>query len=327
MPATYLTSADAGATLAAGVNGNLCTIWDWILNTKGGLTILYTGTNDRIYQMSNGDLLFLRHDSAVSGDARLAVVRLVESASAVTTFTDPSPTVAQVVDANCNIIMSQTASAATRNWWALLDTTLHCFYFFVACSQASGAATWIDGGYVWAGATSELPSDSYCSLTYDRNAVSAAPSTAAIFAAGFNPLNGCTNTWHFKRTRDGTIKSTLATIGPYQGLASAGITAGPIYPDPDDSKMRLIRLFASDGYSASTTSGNSPELCRMFLPRMFEGAHANGGYSGIVLGDTFTASAYDATTDAFAFFPMSSAAGSAGAIVLQKGGTWARPGL
>lgn len=324
----WLTSTDSGATLAAGVNGNLCTIWDWILNTKAGLTIAFTGTNARIYQMSNGDLIYLKHDSSVSGAANLAIVRLVESATSISSFTDPSPTVAQVADGSCNIIMSTTASATTRNWWALVDTTLHFFYFFVAGSQASGSAINIDGGYIWAGGTSELASDSYNSLTYNRNTTNTTAATNALFnAAVQTSSNIAQQAFHFKRTRDGTIKSTLGCLGPYQGSTNPSMANGPVYPDPDDGKLRIVKAFATDGYSTTTTIGTAAEQCRMYLPRLFFGSHVTSGYSGINIADTFTASAYDATTDAFVFFPCGAASGTVGAVMLQKAGTWVRPSL
>lgn len=319
----WVTSTDPGAPSLTGVNGSGNAVFDYILSTIAGLTILYTGTNRSVVQMPDGTVLRYYHDSAASGDARFMIVRAAESASAVDTLVDEFPLTSQVADASCNVMASVTADATARPWWALVDTdaTACCFHFFNE-PQTNGIA----GGMYWGGGTqvSALPVDNYATVMYTRASTSAVAS-AATATLGCGALNATPVTLFLRRSRDGLVKSSRANAGPYQGSGNLGIaTSGPAYPDPDDGKMRICKVSILDFYSQSSTPGTSPEIVRMWVPRLFQAMHVVSAFAAVNNGDTFASSSYDASAQ-FAFFKFGNSSGSAGAMAIQIAGPWAIP--
>ena len=333
MATYYVTSADVGAPALTGQNGSLCTVMDYILNTVAGLTIHFTATNIRIYTMPDAAATQLRfcHDSAVSGDARFCIVRQAESASAHSTLVDPSPTVALIADTSANWVLSATANATARSWWALVDTTNPCLIFLVDTDNAAGTvAGFIRGGGFWFGAQSQLASDNYAGLVFVRNTTSTSTGVTATcpFMQFFRPDSGQSQlAW--KRSRDGTIKSVRGFLGPVlHASAMPGVGGGPAYPHPDDTKMRKCKVYAGDNYSQSGTPGAAVEPLRMWLPHVWMGMHLTSNYSSINIGDLVSDTAYDAVnggTSQFAFFPFLSAVGVNGAILLEITNTWHQP--
>ena len=98
MSIIHLTEASSGAPRNSGTNGDLCVLLDWALVTNGGWSIVQTAANARVYKPigGNGFLLYVNHDSAVSGAAQLATVRGCESATAASEagLVSPFPTIA-----------------------------------------------------------------------------------------------------------------------------------------------------------------------------------------------------------------------------------------
>lgn len=324
MAVYFVTSASAGAPSLTGQDGSVCTVWDWILNTTAGLTIAFTATNKRVYTMPDGSALRIHHAAATSGDARLCIVRPAESASGVDTLVDPYPTVAQTADTACNICVSNTANATTRPWYALVDTVNYCFYFLVETSSGG----FIRQGYFWAG-VSALQADNYAIVSYNRNNASSSDSTA-LFFQDFAQLTGAVSgRIRLKRTRDGTIKSTGGFLQPELGASGGSIANGPVYPDPDDSKLRMARVWANDIYGAASSVGASPEVNRLWLPRIWKPMHALATWASVAINSTFTYGAYNTQTGVtsdFRLFPIGTAAGGSGAIILEvQSGGWAAP--
>lgn len=323
MAVYWVKSTDVGAPTLSGTNGAGIAVYDFILNTTAGLTILYTGTNRAIYQMPNGDVLRCYHDSAASGNARFMIVRAAESASAIDSIVDPFPTVAQIADSGCNVMLSNTADSTARAWWALVDTdpATGCFYFFCDPNSAQIAS----GSLYWGGSLiSALPVDSYSAGFFSRNSTSTAASSYGC-AQWPGTLSASSGLVWLKRSRDGVIKSTRCTGSAPAGAAFfGGVNNAPPYPDPDDGKLRLAKISTTDWYSQSTTPGASSEVIRMWVPRLFQPLHPTGSYASIALGDEFADSSYDASAQ-FAFFKFASNAGSQGALAVQIAGPWAVP--
>jgi len=327
--AVYLvTSADVGAPTLSGTNGDGVTVFDYILNTIGGLTIQNTATNKRNYVMPNGDILHCVHDNTVSGQAYLMVVRACESASAIDTLTDPYPLTTQVADNACGVRVSTTANGTTRAWWAVLDdsATTGCFYFF--SDFASGDYT---SGVWWAGGTqiSCLPTDNYAAVMYSRNTTSTSTtgsiSASNQFSGGIS--NGTVDHTYIKRSADGAIKSCLSAGTLVGGTSSAngfGSAAGPAAPSPIDGKIRQAAISMCDYYSATTTPGAGSEPMRLYLPRLFQPLHGVSGYGSIPCGTTWSDSAYGASAK-FVFFKMGNNAGNNGGLIVQYDGTWTNP--
>lgn len=327
MATYYITSADVGAPALTGQNGSGVAVVTYIAGIAG-LSVAYTGTNRCIIIMPNGDPIRFHHDSAASGDARLMIVRAAESATGIDTLVDPFPLVSQVPDSQCNWLMSSTASAVARSWWALVDTT-HGFFWFVVdiINTAGTVAGFVGGGGMYFGGQSLLAADSYCSFITTKLDATNNASGAAFNWAGL-PNQSAKLFW--KRTRDGTIKSPRGFVGPYGNATTLSVTSGPFYPDPDDGKYRRERMFVGDTYSQGTFAGISPEVKRAWVPHMWFPQHAINGYSGINVGDTFTDGAYDMQIGAsatFCHFPLNSAAGAVGAMCVEVTDTWSAPSL
>ena len=319
----WVQSTDPGAPSLTGQNGSGNLVFDYILNTIAGLTIQYTGTNRSVVQMPDGSVLRYYHDSAASGNARFMIVRAAESASAIDTLVDEFPLTSQVADSLCNVLVSFSANATVRPWWALVDTstTTSCFHFFNEPETNN-----IAGGMFWGGGTqvSSLPVDAYATVLYTR---ASAVTTTATGAAtkGVSGFAGTPVNHWLRRSRDGIVKSCTARAGPYTGGTLLGITPnGPTYPDPDDGKLRLCKVNILDYYSQSSTPGISPEWVRMWVPRLFQPMHEVSSWASIDNGDTFAASSYDPSAQ-FAFFKFGNVSGDGGTLAVQIAGAWAVP--
>lgn len=326
--AVYLvTSADVGAPSLSGTNGAGCTVFDYVLNTIGGLTITHTATNKRNYALPNGDILHCVHDSTVTGQQYLMTVRACESASAIDTLTDPYPTVAQVADNACVFRTGTTTPATTVAWWAVLDTsaTTGCFYFFADYNNGD----YVSGSW-WAGGTqiSCLPTDNYSAVLYTRNSSTTSATGNVNRPHSFSgALDGGTrNATYLKRSADGAIKSCLSGGRNMGGASSSSIfgNVGPSCPSAIDGKIRLTGICMCDFYSQSITPGAGQEPMRLFLPRLFQPLHASSSYSGIPCGTTWSDSSYGASAK-FILFKSDNASGAGGAIVVQYDGAWSNP--
>lgn len=314
-------STDVGAPSLTGQNGSFGNVCDFIA-TAVGWTTYYTSGNERIYIMSNGDYMYLNHDSAVSGNARLSVVRFAEGVTAPSTLVDPFPTVALVANNACNWFLSNTADATARPWFAFVDTTLHMFYFWVDGTTSGG----ITGGGEWAAPTSLLPLDSYSSVFTTRNSTTTSSSTAQPMSH-FGVFNGYSSTVaYWKRSRDGLVKSSRAFFGPASANTNPAVPSGPAYPHPIDGTLLMERVFVADAYATGSTAGSGAQPKRIYMPRLWVGMHS-GSYTGAVNGELFTNSAYDPTSNAFRLFLGQSSSGLTGGWVMQRAGTWSLPGL
>lgn len=328
--AVYLvTSADVGAPSLTGQNGSGVTVFDYILNTVGGLAIQDTATNKRNYVLPNGDILHCVHDSAVSGQAYLMIVRAAESASAIDTLVDPYPLTSISSDSECNVRVSSTADATARAWWGVLDTsaTTGCFYFF----SDLGSGDFVSGSW-WAGGTSIscLPTDNYAACLFTRNSAStgsagsiSAPNT---FVGGL--AIGVNNRLFLKRSADGVIKSPRSNgtiVGSSSGALGFGaITNGQACPSPIDGKIRQTNISVSDYYSTTTTPGAAAEAQRLYLPRLFQPLHGTSSYGSIPCGTTWADSSYGPSAK-FMFMKCGDAGGSTGGIIVQYDGAWDNP--
>lgn len=315
-------STDVGAPSLTGQNGSFGNVMDFIATTAG-LTTYFTSGNERIYQFPNGDYMYLNHDSAVSGNARLSVVRFAEGVTGPSTLVDPFPTVALVANNACNWFLSNTADATARPYFAYVDTTLNAFYFWVDGLSAGG----ITGGGEWAAPTSLLPLDSYSSVFTTRNSTGAAPTTVQPMSH-FGAFNNYASTVAFwKRSRDGLVKSSRAFFGPQVGNNTTPlVSSGPVYPHPIDGSLLLERVFVSDAYSTTNTPGSGAQPKRIYMPRLWVGMHS-GSYTGVVNGELYTDSAYDPTSNAFRLFLANNSTGGNGGWVMQRAGTWSLPSL
>ena len=327
--AVYLvTSADVGAPALTGQNGSGITVFDYILNTVGGLTIQDTATNKRNYVLPNGDIYHCVHDNTVTGQVYLMLCRAAESASAIDTLTNPYPNTTQVADTLCNFRVSNTSDATARAWWAILDTsaTTGCFYFF----NAASGSTFVNGIW-WAGGTliSALPVDNYAAISYNRNNSTTSTNANQSYPHDFvAPLGSSVGRTYLKRSADGSIISSACSGSPWANNSSTSVLGsyanGPATPHPVDGKIRIAPVAVNDFYSQTAVVGSGVEAVRLWIPRMFQPLHVSGSYSSIDSGDTWADSAYGASAK-FVFFKCGSTTGSGGGVVIQYDGDWSVP--
>ena len=107
----YFTSADAGAPVLNRVAGSFVNVLDWVLQSKGGWDIAFTGTNLRAYRSQTGNRFFLRVDDT---QARYARTRAYRNMTAISTGTNQFPTNAQATNIN--------TWGITKSYYMLADT-------------------------------------------------------------------------------------------------------------------------------------------------------------------------------------------------------------
>ena len=327
MAVTYVDSTMPGAISLYGVNGRFITWADKHIVTDAGYSKPYSSANAGIYLPpgSLGPGFKINHDSAVSGGAQRVVFRGFESASGISTLTDPFPTVALCADTSCNILVSNTADATARPWWALIGGfTGPLDSFFLLVVQISTTQTeW----HYFGRPLLDDPSDPYGWLISVRNSVTVTSQSYSITA--LLNFTACQKLY-WMRSADGTVKSTTSVVVPAYGsnTTNLGVLANTrAYPPPSGSKMRWtpIQVGCSGATgNTTTTPKNTPE--RGIIQNLFAGAHTS--YSGVTNGDTALDSAYDPSATFKIFGSTFSASTlSNGVIVMQTGGTWHNQGF
>jgi hypothetical protein len=261
------------------------------------------------------------HNSATSGSAQLMTVRMAESASGVSTLVDEVPLTSLVADNSSTWLMSGTANATARNYIWQVDTTNGLFLLMI--DTGSGGS--INGGGVVAWPASELASDSFTPTIWIRG-VSSTSSTVVPLGASFGTLGTTDGKLWTLRTRDGSIKSTRAFLGPYYGSTFPGAgTSGPVCPHPDGNNLRRQKISIGDNYSQTATAGGSCEPVRAWLPDLWVPMH-RASYSGADYsnGVTFPDASYDPSSS-FTLMLLNTSSGGGGGLVLETTPTWARP--
>lgn len=316
MTLIVLTNASSGATRNSGTNGDLCALLDWALPQKGW-AIEYTSTNARVYRPGSGNRfrLSVTHDSAVSGDARIATVRGCENASSTTVLTDPFPTVAQLSNANSNWKISSTASTVDRPFRLYVSET----WFLYLTQYSSASDTW-DGGFF-----GDLPptyaGDSYCTLIWVRNQGAASTNTLfsnSVVSTSISNFN--TGNMFMCRDITGATKSTYA-MGNASGTA-IGLVANYASARAGYLNQVVREKFSANCSGSNTAIPNSLSLPRRgYFPNIWSLLHNGRGTLNDV--DTYSDSAYNPSAS-FRTLSSASAAGSAN-ITVEETDTWSAP--
>ena len=125
----YFNNLSPGAPALTNVAGDMYTLIHYALTTISNWTRTFNaGTPNfrAVWQPAAGGtspVLVCKDNATDSGDQRLCVVRLAESASAVTTYTDPVPQVAQVADSLSNWLKNTTTTGAARDYHCVVWAT------------------------------------------------------------------------------------------------------------------------------------------------------------------------------------------------------------
>lgn len=317
--AIYLTEASSGAPTLSGTNGTLCAVLDWALPQKGW-TIEYTATNMRVYRPPSGNRfrLFVAHDSATTGDARLALLRGCESATAASLagITDPFPTVAQVPNNQSTVLVSTTASAVARGYRIIVSPTF--LVLATDCASAT-AASWDLAMFGDLAGTESA--DSYATICL----VGESSSTTSITARGMGAVMGpnfSSGKVYFCRSIDATVKSSRGCL--YGSSSTTAVTSfmntggAPAMRSGYAGRINREKVGATCIGSANTTVGGPAVMKRGWIPNVWNPLHSNLG--GVTTADDFTDTAY-ASGSSFTF----AAASSSVACILETSDTWSPP--
>lgn len=318
MSIVHLTEASPGAPRLSGTNGDLCGVLDWAL-PQNGWAIEYTATNARVYRPGIGNRfrLAVQHDSAVSGNAGLAVVRGCENASSATTLVDPFPTVALVANTSANWLVSSAVNTTGRAFDIFIAPTW--VHFIVNFSGASNVWEWNFFGDV----SPSLSGDSYNTLVTVRN--SSLTSSPVVFSGSTTNagLFQTKNTVWWCRDFSGTVKSTTGALTA--GLVSNGvISAAPqIFAGPS-GKLESKKVEVCDAGGTTTTPSSTLSIaCRGWMPNIRLPLHSGRQVSTPNSRDVFSDSGYDPLFLGTVFTQSNGAAGVT--LVIEGSDTWVPP--
>lgn len=271
----YFNSASAGAPALRPVNGDLNALIDYALTTISNWTRPYhDGTNFRdVWQPAAGGPVFIcKHNSTDSGDARLAVVRLAESATSTTSYTDPFPTATQVADTSANWLVSNTSGTTARDYHCVVWET--GFLLSVRCSGQTDV--WETMGFGKAFSRFSSTDDPYPWMIGVRNS-SNTSSVGLVFGSGCgtNSTIPSSGTYRFFAMRNaaGTIKSSVLQAD------GRGSTIGSVGGSPSSAGAGYLLAFERekirfhDMGNSTTSAPVSPILSRLCFPQIYAGAH------------------------------------------------------
>lgn len=314
----YLTSQSAGAPTLTGQNGSLCAVLDWALTQKSW-TIEYTGANARVYRPPAGNRfrLYVAHDSAISGDARLATTRGCENASSVTSLTDPFPTVAQLSNTQASFLVSTTASAVARDYRIIVTDRM--VIMFVNCAGQNNQ-NW--DMMVFGDMLGADPADVFGTVMHVGavTTATAANSRAMTNTVCSSPVSG---RLFWARSIDATQKSTYgcyaaqAASASSTGFCSNGSSA-PVMRGGYNGRIVREKVGAHCTGSNTTTPNALAVNKRGWLPNVWNPLHS--GIGTVTSDDTFADTGYSPSAS-FNIAPQATAT----AVIIETTDTWSLP--
>ena len=320
MPAgtIYLTEASSGAPALSGTNGALVAVLDWALVQKG-CAIEYTGSNARVYRPGAGNRhrLYVAHDSAISGDARLATVRGCENASSVTSLTDPFPTVAQKANNLSTVCVSTLTTSAARPYRIIMTDR-----FLLLATCCGGVNTQLWDLFMFGDLYGADPADTYATVCHigDSNTNSTTTGRGMAGAVCSVPAPGKT---FFARSIDTTQKSTYGCCAGQVNSSTASTFCANGAQSPAmraGYNGRIVReKVGVHCTGANTTTPNTIAVNkRGWVPNLWNPLHS--GIGTVTSDDTFADTAYSASAS-FLIAPASTAI----AAILETTDTWSVP--
>lgn len=292
---THITEATPGLPNAgrlSGTDGDLVGILDVALPLQGW-AIEYSSGNARIYRPSVGNRmrLYVNDAAAASGDARAALVRGCENASAASNagLIDPFPLSTQVSDSLCNWQKSTTVGTTARLFDIVVGDT---FIFFL--NEAAGTTNRWNIEF-FGDCPPFLLGDAYNTLITTRNSTPAGSTPVWddrwTTSVGLFPgsIGACAMFW--ARSYDGTVKSSVGTgaIAYGNGIGSLSSTTPPALLGPStgiDTTKFPLRCAGSVNTTPSNSIG-SP--IRGWMPNFLAPQH--GGRGALNSRDVYTNSA------------------------------------
>lgn len=319
-----LNSGMVGAPALSGTNGTLCAVLDWALNTIAGWQIEYTATNARIYrpQYGNRFRLYVNHDSAVSGDARLAVVRGCEDASAASNagLIDPFPTPAVLADSQSNWIVSSTANATARAYWIFIDdgSTSGVAWIMFRANITGNLGIWDRGR--WGDFAKRFSADNYsCEVEVRSNNSATSVTTWSQYTSNSTTASSGV---YFARSLDGTVKSTRGALLQYAPGGFGSWTNAPGFGSGYLGKLDRTEVPLSDtGGNASNVFTDKGVMCRGWIPNLWNPVIPNA--TSVTALDTIQDGSYDPAAN-FMILTQGPGTGNVGSELIETTPTWRR---
>ena len=312
MSALLVSSTDVGAPALTPSNGSLNAVL-WFILAQKSWTREFTGTNADVFRAASGNRrrLWVRHDSAISGNVNLPMVRGAESAASATSCSDLFPTVAQQPNSQAVWHVADNTSLATpRSWFAIVTETAIVFCNSLTTTdsqwgmQIFGDLPPSDAADVW---NTVCSSNQLSSPNVTNNFL--AKSASPIITAG--ALYWC-------RDISGTVKSSLGVInGP--GGAPGALATAPAARGGYANRIVRQKAGATCIGGASASPGPTSQLLRGWIPNFWLPIHAN--YGALSNADTWTDTAYDPLA---VFRPLINSPG--GWAIMELTDTWSPPG-
>lgn len=314
MSVIHVTEATVGAPNSgrmSGTNGDLYAMLKYALPLNGWAVEYDDAANfAAVFRPGSGNRfrLHINDNSATSSDARLAVIRGCENASAAATLIDPFPTVANVANNSSNWLKSQTANTTARAFDLYVGTTWVVFL----CNVGGTSTTWEWGFF--GDASPVLSGDSYNTVCMVRN------SSNAVASQGQNITtnNGAgLATLHWARSYDGTIKDTFGAV-PWYTSTFGLVSTFPVMLAGPSGKIDRERVPIIDTGTSSVTPSTSKGLVkRGWFPNIWSALH--GASSGVVTSrSTFTDTSYNGSATFNVVF-------NNGVMIVEETDTWSAP--
>lgn len=309
---TYVTGTVTGTT------GSGITMLDDILVTAGGWTKTYSATNKGVWTAPGGNGFCIRavDDGSLVAGAREMIVRGGESATDVDTLVDAFPSTALVTDANMVWRKSDTLDTTARTYWAVVDSS------FVAITVQFGTAN--RDLYLFGDVEPIWPGDTYATLITYRSTANNSNGGLAITPFPTTFVSTSTSAMWFARSADGLTKIERGAYLSVIGSGTFGNTndGSAEYPQPYTTKLHwsAIRV-RGNGNTGTGTTGIAGAMIRGVVPFVFEPIMGTTN-SGIAPLDTFTDTAYDASSQFIIFTGGQAMNANGQRWILQTAGTW-----
>lgn len=261
----------------SGTNGDLVGILDVAL-VLNGWAIEYSTGNARIYRPGSGNRfrLYVNDDSSVSGDARCAVVRGCENASAASNagLVDPFPLSSQVADASCNWLKSSLANTTARIFDIWVGET------WIVFAVNYGGATNIWEVHAFGDFAPAFSGDSYNTLCTTRNSTNFNTTTWSGSPGWMPSAVGGSTRFVYARSYDGTVKSVLGGWLPLFAQTAPGVIQSSLPGASSGPTTGIDTDYAplyDSGSNTGTVSGSIALPIRGWMNNVLSPMHGGRG--------------------------------------------------
>lgn len=325
-------STDASAPTLSGTNGSLVALMSAILvdgygsQTAAGWTKPYTGTNTAVFRMgtsgNTGFYLDVLDNGPGGGGAREARMRGYEAMTAVSTGTNPFPTVAQAASGVfCR--KSTTADSTARAWYAIADSSFFALFVDTGDYTAPAYSLAFSFGDFYSYKSGDLYNCAIIGRSSENSGADSADNVALLYASGTSNILTSNAAGHYvARTWTGTgasiqfcKHSSALAVGPNNSTARApcGSPSSCItYPNGPDGALELAPIYI--GHSSAVRG----YLKGLWAPLHNQPCGHGDTFSGTgnMAGKTFLALNVKADQS------NSNGGSTSGQIVLETSDTW-----